>query len=351
MLTVFVSHSSDDAGPLSLVTGLVEAWGFHVWRTSELIAGEQLANGLKTAIDEADVCIFIATPRSIESGWCMAELGAFWGAGKRVVTFLADPTVEPVHLPPQFQGSLRAETADQLRNSLNEAARGRVQRTATGFCTKLGHLDVDVSIGGIQYLPESPGLPFIALPANEFFDDECINDRESSLGAFVQHHFPGHVEQIQQLVRNALDGTGEPVEKRPGQHAISYGLGHTVFLDRPLGAKLQMAMVSVTTQRADAGLKGDASSLLAGIRGLQRLMANFRLGRVRLPLMVSGQGGLRPEISLLCTLIAFGEASGASTARGVRRVEIVVYGGSDGEPDVQPASIRRALLFASRFLG
>src|SRR5262249_2425296 len=33
----------------------------------------------------------------------------------------------------------------------------------------------------------------IALPANEFFDDECVTDSRSALGSFVLHHFDNQV--------------------------------------------------------------------------------------------------------------------------------------------------------------
>jgi hypothetical protein len=48
--------------------------------------------------------VFIATRTSVSSPWCSAELGAFWGAKKRVLIFLADDSLEDTDLPRQFQG-------------------------------------------------------------------------------------------------------------------------------------------------------------------------------------------------------------------------------------------------------
>jgi hypothetical protein len=71
-----------------------------------MIAGRPLAEQLKTAIQESEACVFIATRRSIDAKWCLAELGAFWGAGKLIVVYVADPDVSDMDFPPQFKGTL-----------------------------------------------------------------------------------------------------------------------------------------------------------------------------------------------------------------------------------------------------
>ena len=40
------------------------------------------------------------------SSWCAAELGAFWGAGKDVIIYLADSSLQEDQLPRQFRGHL-----------------------------------------------------------------------------------------------------------------------------------------------------------------------------------------------------------------------------------------------------
>jgi hypothetical protein len=80
--------------------------------------GESLADQLQRAIRDCEVCVFLATRRSIESPWCLAELGAFWGAGKKVLLFMADPDLAETTLPPQFKGTLRADTGPRLIEEL-----------------------------------------------------------------------------------------------------------------------------------------------------------------------------------------------------------------------------------------
>jgi hypothetical protein len=84
------------------------------WDQKSMSPGDSLADQLREAIRICEVCVFIATRRSIESQWCLAEVGAFWGAGKKVLLFLADPDLEDSMLPPQFKGNLRVNTAQDL---------------------------------------------------------------------------------------------------------------------------------------------------------------------------------------------------------------------------------------------
>ena len=72
----------------------------------EIRAGASLRAQLRLAVERCDACIFVATRRSLESSWCGAELGAFWGAGKPIVVYLADPSLPEGDLPPIVQGDV-----------------------------------------------------------------------------------------------------------------------------------------------------------------------------------------------------------------------------------------------------
>jgi hypothetical protein len=87
-----------------------------------MAVGQSLADQLREAIRICDACVFLATKRSVESRWCMAELGAFWGAGKRVIVFLADPEIHEAHLPVQFQGNLWSRDARKVLEAIQALA-------------------------------------------------------------------------------------------------------------------------------------------------------------------------------------------------------------------------------------
>ncbi|QKS31364.1 MAG: toll/interleukin-1 receptor domain-containing protein [Candidatus Accumulibacter similis] len=107
-MKVFLSHSfqKEDRDKFDDLWAALEARGIPVWDPETMPAGLSLRDKLRAAIRDCSVCVFIATEGSLKSNWCAAELGAFWGLGKPVVVYLADPNVKPEALPEQFKGDL-----------------------------------------------------------------------------------------------------------------------------------------------------------------------------------------------------------------------------------------------------
>lgn len=117
-MPVFVSHSHRDGAVYSAVCLALDSAGIERWDVTKMSLGGSLSGQLRQAISDCGQCVFIATRRSIESQWCLAELGAFWGAGKTVILFLADPDLEQAALPPQFRDNLMANDAHRLISEL-----------------------------------------------------------------------------------------------------------------------------------------------------------------------------------------------------------------------------------------
>ena len=141
-MPVFVSYSFQDEVVYSVVKLALEAANIKLWESTSMAVGVPLASQLREAIHHCEVCIFIATRRSIESPWCLAELGAFWGTGKRVLIFMADPDLTEDTLPPQFKGDLRVGNAHELKegvfNTLAQAERARAEIVNYDFFKSCG---------------------------------------------------------------------------------------------------------------------------------------------------------------------------------------------------------------------
>lgn len=350
---VFISHSLKDTAAYSSLCLALDGSGISRWDLSKLGPGQPLAEGLKNAINQCDICIFLATQRSLESKWCLAEIGAFWGAGKTVIMYLADPTVDEADLPPQFRGNLWTGDAVELIEAVQALDKSRVRKKRDAYSARLGDLTITVSLGRIEEYECRAEDCLIALPANEFFDDDCIHDAKSALGAFMNRHFPDKIATIQDLIRDELVGCPtEQVEKKPGEPANSYGIGRCVFLNHPLSSNLRIALIAVTTQRADIGLRADVSYIFDAANSIQRVMANHRLRTLIIPVLGSGHGGIKEEVSLVSMLIAFGELNRNRSAYFIKDINIVVFR-SDATSDasVSPKTIQSALDFASHYLG
>ncbi|HSM05398.1 MAG TPA: toll/interleukin-1 receptor domain-containing protein [Longimicrobiales bacterium] len=113
-MSVFVSHSQQDEAAYSTLCLTLDGAQVDRWDPEEMAIGWSLADQLREAIRSCDACVFLATKRSVGSSWCMAELGAFWGAGKQVIVFLADAEVDEADLPVQFSGTLWTRDARRV---------------------------------------------------------------------------------------------------------------------------------------------------------------------------------------------------------------------------------------------
>ena len=226
----------------------------------------------------------------------------------------------------------------------------KVGRTDQGFTTHLAHATVDIYFGQIQTLPDIPSDALVALPANDFFDDDCIIDTRSALGAFVNHVFPNRALEIGTLARQQIQAEaigGTPQSAIPNQR---YDIGTTIYLNRPLGEKVRMAFVATTTVTKDEGIRCDAENVFGAIRGIHLLINTERIDNVVLPLMVSGHGGLRPQVSLLCMLTAFAECLSRQSGKHIKTVRIVVYQrNKESRPVITPWQARRLLAFTKRY--
>ncbi len=117
-----------------------------------------------------------------------------------------------------------------------------------------------------------------------------------------------------------------------------------------MSSNLRVAMVAVTTQRANEGLKANASYIFAAVSSLLQLMANNRLSCLHVPILGSGHGGLRQEVSLICMLIAFGELS-RKVWHNLKKVNIVVYRrDSNSQPSMSEIDVEEYLRFTEKHL-
>lgn len=122
-MPVFISHSHEDEASYSALCLALDGAQIPRYDVAAFVPGLSLSDQLRAVINKCEVCVFLATRRSIQSRWCLAELGAFWGAGKRTVVYLCDPDLTEAEIPPQFQGNLRTTSARQLVDAVNDALR------------------------------------------------------------------------------------------------------------------------------------------------------------------------------------------------------------------------------------
>lgn len=129
-MTAFLSHSFDNKPEFENVAEALELRGVPFWNPADIKPGASLREQLRSAVERCDVCIFIATRSAIESSWCGAELGAFWGAGKPIIVYLAEASLQDDDLPQVVQGDVWERKISRIAERAKEIvqqSRGKVQ--------------------------------------------------------------------------------------------------------------------------------------------------------------------------------------------------------------------------------
>lgn len=126
-MSVFVSHTKEtqeDRDQLENVRGYLDAQNIPLWMDMQnMVGGADLRKQIIKGVRECDVCVFIATPHSIRSEWCLVEVGAFLGVGKPVIPYRAG--VSQDNLPEPLKSDLAtgnlASLATSVRKHLEDA--------------------------------------------------------------------------------------------------------------------------------------------------------------------------------------------------------------------------------------
>jgi CheY-like chemotaxis protein len=105
-MSAFISHSFDNKPEFDNIVEALVQFGVPYWNPDDVKSGSSLRDQLRQAVECCGVCIFVATHRALGSSWCGAELGAFWGAGKPVIVYLADSSLKDDELPPIVHGDV-----------------------------------------------------------------------------------------------------------------------------------------------------------------------------------------------------------------------------------------------------
>lgn len=204
---------------------------------------------------------------------------------------------------------------------------------------------IHLIFGQIQEVANSLPESLVVLPANEYFDDECIHDAKSSLGAYVQSVFPNQANEVQKLIKENLASVESmEIEKEPGITQASYGVGSGVLLKEPLHSKQPVLFLSVTTKRAGEGLRAEMSHIFEAVKKIQEVAADNRVDTVCIPIMGTGHGGLPKEVGLFSLVLAICDGISKPTGHHLKQYNIVIYRASPKEkPSISVGASKRIL--------
>jgi hypothetical protein len=111
----------------------------------------------------------------------------------------------------------------------------RVKEHGGGYWTKVNECEIGVVTGRIEEYKIDDRACAVALPCNEYFDDICVYDTRSSLGAYVNRAFAGEIDQFVLLMKNEAKkrlGPGTVWQKTNDESAESFGTGKCILWTR-----------------------------------------------------------------------------------------------------------------------
>jgi hypothetical protein len=336
-----------------------------VWDQGVFKLSHDALDSLLNALDHSDAGIFILRAddltirkankpgedqrRATVRDNVVFELGMFIGRFGRDRAFMLTPERDAPELPSDLEGVTTAvydSDAENLRSAVGRActevrdaltssspslgaseppARVRLNRAMSRMSEDLQELlgtskarphpsrkrrlNLSGELGTTKVFVESGRIEnysaqdhVVALPANEYFDDECIADARSSLGAYVQQHFADSQDAFRRAVAVELTKLeSERVLRREGVIADSYGIGQAIYLRR-LRSHHRLILVSATTDRAAVGLRAEPHFLYAAMRGTVEKMKDYRELSLVIPVLGSGHGGIPVPVALLFNL-------------------------------------------------
>jgi hypothetical protein len=149
------------------------------------------------------------------------------------------------------------------------------------------------------------------------------------------------------LIQLALAGKAATKVTHGVKTIKAYGLGTTVYLDRPLNEGHKILIAAATTDREIEGLKGDISALIAIVRAANGAAKERRMAEVILPLIGAGHGSICPGFALLVQLLAWSELFYATPGQKLS-VRIVVFRAyPTAMPEIDLKSAARLLAVAT----
>jgi Domain of unknown function (DUF6430) len=248
------------------------------------------------------VLLLVATSVTIdkEHSWRTHEPTTLWlalvGSALIVLSALA------------FFLELRRSTADNVSAGVDLS---RVKESKGAFFTQVAGCEIRVVNGRLEDYAKDPHTAVI-LPCNEYFDDRCVDDTRSALGAYVNSTFQGQVAEFVSLMSDECRrrlGPGREEKKTEDESAVSYGVARCVLLTQPLRRNVTIALLSTTTQRKGQGLHSRISYLFDGMRELVSQLGSARINQIVMPVLGAGHGGVHPPLALVGLLGALAEAT------------------------------------------
>jgi O-acetyl-ADP-ribose deacetylase (regulator of RNase III) len=160
----------------------------------------------------------------------------------------------------------------------------------------------------------------ILLPANTSFDEKCITDNNSALGSYFRKNYPDRIDNTRKkIIEEARIKFSLSTEKKCAD------VGDTILLSNYDGEKVNILISAVTQDNPDIGIQADSIGILSSIKKAISLCSENRYSSITMPIIGTGHGGMKPNISLMLICIQYFLSVYHSQNHHVRELSIIVF--------------------------
>lgn len=319
-----------------------------VWTQGVFEVSKSALESLLAALDRMDYGVFVFAPDDLvmmrgrktkaTRDNVVFELGLFMGRLGRGHGLVVAPGGHNLRVPTDLLGTTpalydpnRAKTEPEpalatacyaIREVISRPSAGNVTRIDGGFRLLLSpQHSIDLITGAIQDACPDKNHGALVLPANTTFDDECINDLNSALGAYFQTHLKSRIPEVLGLIQDALATAHATTVTRPA----TYPPGTALYLDRPLKTPHRVIIAAVTEKIPAAGIQADTLSLVASLKSIMRLASDKRISELWMPVLGTGHGGLDFSVALAMIVVQLSNGILREGYHCIHRAVVMVY--------------------------
>ena len=213
-MQVYISYDLDDGDKFDDLSEVFNQRRIAFFNPGSMRGNRLLADQLRESINLCWACVFVATHNSVNSAWCAAELGAFWGAGKDVILYIADGSLKEEQLPKQFAGWLRVRSIFKVADDIEAILDAAKQRDEKPIGPLIGSLSVETFIALIaetlEPLRRQSDLAQLIFQLGGDFDGDEDSERFKRLAGrgisrLLGEHLPKALEMKVQGWRYSFD--------------------------------------------------------------------------------------------------------------------------------------------------
>ena len=185
------------------------------------------------------------------------------------------------------------------------------------------NINITLKLGKIEDKKNYLGNCIILLPANTKFDDDCITDNKSALGAFFMEHYPNQLKEAREAM--VLQAQNDCKAIATGE----FELGSIIILPPPFDKVSKVAISAITERQPQKGITANLSTLSLCIRNIFEITSDKKFDTIILPALGSGHGGLELKYSI--NSILFNLKYYSQLYHHIKNVIILIYS-SDMKP-------------------